>query len=141
MLAADAADKSNNDFLAGKSLNNIGYIYYEQMLFESAIVNYKKALQHYSKLEDVDKKKLKTIINIGRSYEGDNKLDSAYFYFQKGLDLARQTGHKLEERQLYHNLGLTCYGMQDYDKSIEYFDSALAMGSSSDTEVRQIHLY
>lgn len=141
MLAADAADKSNNDLLAGKSLNNIGYIYYEQMLFESAIVNYKKALQHYSKLEDVDKKKLKTIINIGRSYEGDNKLDSAYFYFQKGLDLARQTGHKLEERQLYHNLGLTCYGMQDYDKSIEYFDSALAMGSSSDTEVRQIHLY
>ncbi len=27
MLAVSAADKSNNDLLAGKSLNNIGYIY------------------------------------------------------------------------------------------------------------------
>lgn len=140
MLAVSAADKSNNDLLAGKSLNNIGYIYYGQLLFESAIVNYKKALQHYNKIDNVDKRKLKTFTNIGLTYESDNGLDSAYVYFQKGLDLAKQTSNKLEESQLYQNLGLVSFGKGEDEKAIEYFKSALAMDITSNEQIRQINL-
>lgn len=140
MLAVNAADKSNNDFLAGKSLNNIGYIYYGQLLFDSAIVNYKKALQHYNKIENVDKRKLKTFTNIGLAYESDNGLDSAYVYFQKGLDLAKQTGNRLEESQLYQNLGLVSLGKGEDEKAIEYFKSVLAMDITANEQIRQINL-
>ncbi|QIK52916.1 tetratricopeptide repeat protein [Dysgonomonas sp. HDW5B] len=140
MLAVSAADKSNNDLLAGKSLNNIGYIYFEQELLDSAIINYKKALLYYNKVENTDQRKLKTFINIGRSYEGDNKLDSAYFYFKKGLNLAKQTDYKLEESQLYLNLGATCYGKREYEKAIEYYQSALSMGIMGEVQIQKINL-
>lgn len=141
MNGADAADKSRNYLLAGKNFNNIAYIYFEQDLFDSAVVNYKRAFPYYDKLENTNQRKIEIFTDIGLTYESDNKLDSAYVYFHRGLDLAKQTGHKLEERQLYHNLGLTCYGMKEYDKAIEYFQSALAMDSSSDAEITQINLY
>ncbi|MBD8348357.1 tetratricopeptide repeat protein [Dysgonomonas sp. HGC4] len=41
---ADAAERSQNHLLAAKSFNNIGYIYFKQDMFESAVVNYQKAL-------------------------------------------------------------------------------------------------
>ncbi|QIK54176.1 tetratricopeptide repeat protein [Dysgonomonas sp. HDW5B] len=141
MYGADAADKSSNYLLAGKSFNNIAYIYYQGHLLDSAISNYKRAFPYYDKLENVSQRKIEILTDIGRSYEGNNKLDSAYVYFQKGLNLAKQTDHKKEERQLYHNLGLTCYGMSEYEKSIEFFHSALAMNTSSESEITQINLY
>lgn len=141
MYSADAADKSKNYLLAAKSFNNIGYIYFGRMLLDNAIFNYKKALEYYDKIENVDKNKIQVLTNIGLAFEGNNNLDTAYVYFQKGLNLAKQTDHKQEERQLYHNLGLTCYGMGEYERSIEYFHSALAMNTSSETEIAQINLY
>ncbi len=141
MYGAEAADKSKDHLLAAKSFNNIGYIYFGRMLLDSAIVNYKKALEHYDKIENVDKNRIQVLTNIGLAFEGNNKLDSAYVYFQKALNLAKQTGNKLEESQLYHNLGLTCYGMNEYEESIEFFHSALAMNTSSDSEITQINLY
>lgn len=92
MNAADAADKSKNHLLAAKSFNNIGYIYFGRILFDSAIVNYRKALQYYDRVPNVDKNKIQVLTNIGRTYEGYNKLDSAYLYFSKGLDLAKKQG-------------------------------------------------
>lgn len=140
MYSADAADKSKNYLLAAKSFNNIGYIYFGRMLLDNAIFNYKKALEYYDKIENVDKNKIQVLINIGLTYESDNKLDSAYVYFQKGLDLAKQIGNTLEESQLYQNLGLVSFGKGEDEKAIEYFKSALAMDITSDEQTRQINL-
>lgn len=140
MYAAKTADKSKNYLLAAKSLNNIGYIYFGRMLLDNAIVNYKKSLEHYDKIENVDKNKIQVLINIGLTFESDNKLDSAFVYFQKGLDLAKQTGNTLEESQLYQNLGLVSFGKGEDEKAIEYFKSALAMDITSDEQTRQINL-
>ncbi|QIK59616.1 tetratricopeptide repeat protein [Dysgonomonas sp. HDW5A] len=140
MYGAEAADKSKDHLLAAKSFNNIGYIYFGRMLLDSAIVNYKKALEHYDKIENVDKNRIQVLTNIGLAFEGNNKLDSAYVYFQKGLDLAKQTGNKLEESQLYQNLGLVSFGKGEDEKAIEYFKSALAMDITSNEQTRQINL-
>ncbi len=144
MLTVSAADKSNNDLLAGKSYNNIGYIYYKQDLFDSAISNFKKALLYYAKVENSDARFLKTLTNIGRAYEVSNKLDSAYFYFDKCLSLAKETQN--EEYQFYSlkNLGVTCNDEGEYDKAIAYFQLALSMNISEEVdqlETPKIHLY
>ncbi len=141
MNSADAADKSKNYLLAAKSFNNIGYIYFEQNILDSAISNYKKALPYYDKLEDVGLRKMETYTNIGRSFEDYNKLDSAYFYFNKALDKATELNdHKYISISL-QNLGVVCYGVGEYDKSIEYFQSALSMNVTNESDKQKIYIF
>lgn len=140
LLTFYEANKSQNHLLAAKSLNNIGYIYFEKDIFDSAVINYQKALNHYDKVENIDKNKLRVLINLGRTYEADNKLDSAYLYFQEGLSLAKKTESKLEESQLYQNLGAVCYGKGENEQALEYFQSALNIGITNKTQIQKIHL-
>ncbi|PXV68992.1 tetratricopeptide repeat protein [Dysgonomonas alginatilytica] len=141
MQTIHEAKESDDKILTGRSFNNIGYIYYKQELFDSAIVNYQKALSYYDKIENADQRKLKTFTNIGFAYSIKNELDSAFLYFQKGLNLAKKTDNKLEESQLNQNLGITCYYKGEYQKAIEYFQSSLDMDITSVEQIRQINLY
>ena len=141
MFAVNASNRSDNDLLAGKSLNNIGYIYFEQELLESAIVNYQKALLHYDKVENIDQRKLKVLTNIGRAYEDYNKLDSAYFYFNKALEKATQVNDDRNISFSLQNLGVVSYGMGQYDNAIDNFRSALAMNVSDESEKNKMYIF
>ncbi len=135
MYAANASDKSKDYLLAAKSFNNIGYVYFEQDLFDSAIVNYKKALIYYDNLKDVSQLKVETFTNIGRSFDEMNQLDSAYIYFEKSLSLAKEMNNDIYYFHSLKNLGAVCLKIEDYDKAVHYFESALAMGLSDKEEV------
>ncbi len=144
MHSADAADKSSNYLLAGKSFNNIAYIYYQGHLLDSAISNYKRAFTYYDKLENVNQRKLELFTDIGRSYEVSNKLDSAYFYFNKCLSFAKEIESKIYQFHSLKNLGVTCNDEGEYDKAIDYFQSALSMSISDEVdqlETAKIYLY
>lgn len=141
MQGADAAGKSKEYLLAAKSFNNIGYIYFEQAILDSAINNYKKALPYYDKLENVSQQKMETYTNIGRSFEDYNKLDSAYFYFNKALDKATELNDDKYISFSLQNLGVVCYGMGEYDKGIEYFQSALAMNITDELDKHKIYIF
>lgn len=147
MYSANAGSKSQNYLLAGKSFNNIGYIYFEQDLFDSAVINLKKALYHYDKVENIAPRKLRTLTNIGRSYEALNNLDSSYIYFYKCLSLAKETKNEAYEFYSLQNLGVVYYGMKDYDKAINCYQSALSIDLPDDVDalnalnIQKIHLY
>ncbi|WP_165044865.1 lipopolysaccharide assembly protein LapB [Dysgonomonas sp. ZJ709] len=148
MYSADEAQRASNDLLVVKSLNNIGYIYFERDMLDSAIVNYQKALSINNNIEKSNKGTpltsqmlITTLTNIGRTFEGANKLDSAYLYFQKGLILAKKQKNTIEESQLYLNLGATCYGKREYEKAIEYYQSALNMDITGERQIQKINLY
>lgn len=144
MHSVYAADKSNNYLLAAKGLNNIGYIYFEQGILDSAIINYEKALSYYERVENVDLQKITTLTNIGRSFEEINKPDSAYFYFERCLSLAKETENEIYQFYSLKNLGVVSYGMGEYDKAIDYFQSALSMNIPDEvnqSENPKIHLY
>lgn len=140
MLTVYESSKSKNHLLAGKSLNNIGYIYYEQDILDSAILNYKKALCHYDKVENIEQKKLKTLTNIGRAFDEINKIDSAHLYFQKVLDKSIETNNERYQSFSRHNLGLISYNTGEYDKAIDYLLSALAMNITDSVQIQKIHL-
>lgn len=141
MYAINEAKESGNELFVGRSYNNIGYIYFKQQLYDSAVVNYQKALQHYSKVENVDQNKIKTLTNIGRAYEVLNQLDSACISFDKCLSLAKEINNETYQFYSLKNLGVVCYGMKDYNKAIEYFQIALAMNEPEESDLFQIHLY
>ena len=134
------ANKSNNDLVAGRSLNNIGSIYYEQDLYNNAIINFQKALSHYNKVKNTDQKKIKTLTNLGQSLEEINQLDSASFYYNKALDKSIEINDEAYQSLSLQNLGVVSYTMQEYDKSIEYLQSALDMNITNNVQTRQIHL-
>lgn len=141
MHSADAAGKSNNYLLAGKSFNNIAYIYFEQAILDSAIVNYQRALLYYDKLENVNQRKIELFTDIGRSFEDVNRLDSAYFYFNKALEKANQVNDDRNISFSLQNLGVVFYGMGQYDKAIDNFHSALAMNVSDESEKNKIYIF
>lgn len=141
MHGAYAADKSNNYLLAGRSFNNIGFIYYEQDILDSAIINFEKALSYYDKVENVDQRKLKTFTNIGRSFEEINRLDSASFYYNKALNKSIEINNEQYQSFSLQNLGIVSYDMEEYDKAIDYFQSALALKATSEEEILKINLF
>lgn len=140
MYTVYAADKSNNNLLVGKSLNNIGYIYYEQDLLDSAIVNYQKALSFYNKVENADNNKLMTFTYLGRTFEESNKFDSAYLYYTKALNKATEANDEKYKSFSLQNLGVLCYNMKEYEKAIEYFQSALKISSTDKEHIQKIQI-
>ena len=140
MYAIYNAEKSNNNLLAGKSYNNIGYIYYKQDILDSAIVNYQKALFYYNKVDNSEKRKLRTYTYIGRSYEEINKLDSASIYYNKALALSIATNNEQYKSSSLQNLGVLYFTMQKYDKAIEYFQSALNLAATDEEHRRKINI-
>ncbi|QIK54047.1 tetratricopeptide repeat protein [Dysgonomonas sp. HDW5B] len=135
------SEKLDNSLLVSKSLNNIGYIYYQQELYDSAVVNYQKALSYYDKVGNIDQRKLRILTNIGRAYEDSNRLDSAYYYFNKTLNNATEAGNEKYKSFSLQNLAVVCYGMEEYNKAIEYFHTALVMDITNADQIRQINLY
>lgn len=110
-------------------------------MLESAIINYQKALSFYDKVENADKKKLRTLTYIGSAYTIKEKMDSAFLYFNKSLSLAKQTENKPYQFYSLKNLGIVSYGKQEYTKAIDYFQSALALDVCDELEIRKTHLY
>ncbi|MBF0574786.1 tetratricopeptide repeat protein [Dysgonomonas sp. GY617] len=141
MYTTYQADKSNNHLAAGTSFNNIGYIYYDQDLFDKAIINYRKALIYYDKVKNTDHKKIKTCTNLGQSFEEINQLDSACFYYNKALDKAIEINNEAYQSFSLQNLGVVSYTMGEYDKTVKYFQSALAMDVTNNIQTRQMYLF
>lgn len=140
MYAVDEASKSNNNLIAGRGFNNIGYIYYEQDLFDSAIVNYQKALSYYDKVENTEDKKLRTLTYLGRAYEENNQPDSAYLYYNKSLDKAIKTNNEKYRGFSLQNLGVLCYKTQEYEKAIQYFQTTLSLPATDSADIRKMQI-
>ncbi|WP_165043791.1 tetratricopeptide repeat protein [Dysgonomonas sp. ZJ709] len=140
MNAAYYSQKTDDNFLAAKSYNNIGYIYYQQDLLDSAIVNYKKALQHFDKLENADNKILTVYTYIGRAFEESKRIDSASFYYNKALNRAIESNNEKFQSYSLQNLGVLFYNMQEYEKAIEYYLSALNLAATDKENVRKMNV-
>jgi len=64
---------------------------------------------------------------LGKSYLMMNELDSAYFYFNRGLELIEEYQHPLISRKTdaLFSLGKLFYLKEDYQQSLSYFSQLL----------------
>lgn len=137
--AENYACQAENNLTAGRSSNNIGYIYYEQDVMDSAVVYYQKALDYYEKGQVADSLILQTLTNIGQTYEIQSNFTDASYYYEKGLKLANELGNKLYQVAFIHNIGVLHYDRNDYGKAIEYFHTALSRSKQVEDSVK-LHL-
>jgi len=133
------ARKSGNNLFLGKSFHCKGTIYYDTRLLDSAIVNYRRAQNYYQKCDNAVSGTLDVIRMIGLSYYSQNNTDSAYFYFDKGLQLARQKENKAYKTTFRHILGMNYLKQKNYAKASEYINKAL-VETKKDEERNRIYL-
>lgn len=132
------ARKAGNNLYTGRSLNIKGTIYYDKRQLDSAIVNYRRALGYYRECENTTLNTLDVIRLVGLSYYNLSNTDSAYFYFNKGLQLANQNNRRAYQATFTHMLGANYLKQNDYKKASAYVNKALAE-TQNDEERNRIY--
>lgn len=133
-LRADKNALQNNDYLlAGRSLNNIGYIYWNQETMDSAIVYYEKSYPLLIKGNASDQLILQSLTNIGNAYENAEKYNEALEYNQKGLNFANEVNNEKYKAIFTHNIGVIyCDYKNDYNTAKKYYLEALSGLTTAD---------
>lgn len=112
-------------------LTHLGYIYHILGDEPQAIRNYMSGLNILEQLGDT-RRIGSLLINIGDIYSNQiAQMDSALYYFSKGLQLGESSGNMdLIGLSIIH-LGQLYFTMEDYDSALYYFDKSLSVISSN----------
>lgn len=86
---------------------------------------YKEAYRNY----EMEQNKIgmtNTLRNIGKSMHGLEKLDSAYFYLSKAIQLAEQGQIDSQMTHLLSSIGSVCAEKGEYEKALTYNKASLS---------------
>lgn len=129
MKAEPEARKAGLYPLAGNITNNIGHLYYEDVILDSALVYFERALRYY----DYDKSKvpdlslIRTYTNIGVTLQELGDFDLAIDYYFKGLPLADRTNNRTFQSILNNNIGSALRHKKDNQNAKKYLFKALEL--------------
>ncbi len=114
----------NNENLVARNLGNIGLIYLTAGQHERAVEQYHKALSIFEQTNWQERIAL-TYSNLCHAYLEMERLDSATFYAEKSLPLAKEYAPSFYSFSLY-NAGLIALAQQNYPKAGAYAAEALS---------------
>lgn len=135
--AESYADKTKNENLKGLIQSSIGYLYYDELLENEALPRFKQAVIHFKNAGNY-KNELLSINDIGRCFILKKENDSAFFYFQKGLDMASSLNDSIIESTLRTNIGSFLKNQGDYRKAKKYLSEAITY---TKTPIGQARIY
>lgn len=114
----------NNSKLAGV-LTSIALVYVNQEEYKKALTYYYKADSVINKLDSVNEMKYKIALNIGDAYDRLNINDSAFSYFSKSLNIARQTKNNYFEGMSLVGLGNNYLKTEQYLLAMANYKSGI----------------
>lgn len=103
---------------------NIGLIYSQKGIFDSALVQFGTALKMY---QELDKRKSTADVynNIGNLFYKWEKLDSAFKYYKLAGDIYYTIAHFYSYAQVCNNLALIYEDWGKYDQAMVLLDTSL----------------
>ena len=104
--------------LQGLIQYNLGDLFAVQDLFSKAQENYKAAARFYGEHPE---KEAYSLSAVGRMFLLDKNPDSAFFYFQKGLNSAKSTNDEILQSLLAQNIGVAYQQTGQYTEAERYF--------------------
>jgi len=104
--AKKTAKKTNNIHLCGLIEFFIGDLNYDHDLYNEAIIHYKNSVIDFSHLEDKYKNQIASYTCIGNSFLLTESVDSAFFYYRKGLELAEFHNDSIVQADIIQNMGV-----------------------------------
>ncbi|MEM6262451.1 MAG: tetratricopeptide repeat protein [Bacteroidota bacterium] len=107
----------------GDLYHNIGMIYFNQKLHDSALVYANRALA-VREASGYEVGKGMSYMNIGNVYQDLGNHEQALTYFQKTLDIYSKTENDLWAANVYGNMGNTFRDSGDYEEAIKAYREA-----------------
>jgi len=123
--ALEAASKTNNYTLQGLILENLAYLYHEELFQEQAIEYYKKAYDTYRKEIGTEKKQINTLLFLAQNFLTNGQLDSALHYNETAIMIADSVQDKYFQASLRNNIGITYQVKEDFERSNSFLKEAL----------------
>jgi len=121
---------SNDTENIAKAYSYLGDYYTTTSKKDSAFLFYKKAEKIYLKLKDnINLGNVYVSIAILQNYENDflgSELSAT-----QALNVLRETSEKAKIYEAYNILGVSSYGLKDYEKAIEYHTKALNLAEEN----------
>ncbi len=111
----------------GKSLTNIGTIYYSQGKVVEAITYCEQAMTYFN---DFPEKAAKTNVNMGVMYRTIGNYEKAIEKQLLALEYFKEVGDTLSLLTSLNNIGSLYMHFKQYDKAIDYHEIALNLSSN-----------
>ncbi|NDV94792.1 hypothetical protein D0T84_07645 [Dysgonomonas sp. 521] len=136
MEAETYADQTQENYnVKGLIQSHIGYLYYNELLQDEALTRFKKAVNYFEKAKNF-KNEAYTLRDIGNSFLLKKESDSAFYYYQKGLDIADISKDSVCQSSIRMNIGAIFKKQEDYVKSKEYLNDAIIYASNPLTKAK-----
>ncbi|OJV36279.1 MAG: hypothetical protein BGO33_04595 [Bacteroidia bacterium 43-41] len=133
LTAGDYAAKAGDTGLQGLIQYNLGDLFAEQDLYSKALQSYKTATQFYNEQPE---KEAYSLSAVGRMFLLDKNPDSAFFYFQKGLNTAKHTDDKILQSLLAQNIGVAYQETGQYIEAEKYLLQSLQYNPDKKDQTR-----
>lgn len=145
-MAEMYADQTSDFYLKGLTEYFIGNLYYDQFLIDEAVEKYKKSIFNFNRSSDLKSYSwnLCAYNAIGNCFllkdEGAG-IDSAFFYYNKGLKLAEFQDDSVNQALIKNNIGIAYMEIGNEDFAKKYLLSAVDLDKQSASYVDLAFLY
>lgn len=133
--AETIAEETDNNDLKGFIQYFIGELNYNKFLHNEAIDRFKNANLHFSESNDY-KKVIPSLNAIANCFLIQEKKDSAFFYYNKGLELANSIGDSIRIATINQNMGIVLLEFNSINHAKEHLFEAIKFTTNSKTQAR-----
>lgn len=135
-LAQDHGDL----YYMAKHSSNLGIVYKEKGLIDSAFPYFKQALA-YSRKIDSPGMRISALNNMGIGFQQRGEYDSAQYYFQQVLQENRKINDSLHLASAWNNLGVIYQKRAQYKTALNYYLKALEEkeANGTPTDLARLH--
>lgn len=124
------AQQAKNFKLSIMIYNYIATLYRQEGLYDKALVAAFKSKEYCTLSYDTFRMAY-TLRNIGRIYLFQERSDSTFYYYNKALHLANISHNIKAKATILNELGACYRQIGEYDKAIQYIQSAIPLKSTS----------
>ena len=131
LKAAESAGEIPDPLLGMMANYYLGELHDKQYAFDKSLEAYKTSYVIYSKTTG-DKYTSALLHSIGSGYGINGDRDSAYYYLDKALEIARKRKDTMEMAAICNDIGLYLQEDSQYPKAKYYLQQSLSFGNDSD---------
>ncbi len=139
MKAREFAKKTSEDRLKGLIEFNIGGILYDRGLKDEAVPQFKEARNLFRTCRDY-KREVAALSNTGAAFLIKNELDSAFYYYNQALEIAKIHNDLQLEPSLKQEMGVAFREKGDIAKAKECFFEALSYTANDSVGIARAYL-
>lgn len=116
--------------ISAEILVNIGLIFFNVQSYAKAIEFYELANKIYEPI------KTYTYLNLGLAYSHEGKYEEALNYFEKNLELARQSHNEHQISKTYLEMGIVSFEAEDYVQARSYAEEVKERTTGDSTQLK-----